>query len=594
MNGRFSDALQRRINAIQILLAVIFLVFAARLWYLQILQASYYDERARRHWVRSVVIHPPRGLIVDSNGNVLATNTISYNLCVIPAEFEVSDGTLHLLSKLSGKTEKQILELVSDSRYRGFEPVAIKRGLDKKSLIEALERMHTMTGVTIEEVPIRRYPYDKLAAHVLGYIGEVSKEVLKERHELLPGDRVGKSGVEKVYDKFLQGKKGYKLVEVDAAGALVRKLSEIRARPGKTLRLTLDLRWQMACEAALKGRHGAIVVMDVNDGSILAMCSSPSFSPNSFSNGMTKSEWHKLRTDRSHPLQNKAIGGCYPPGSTFKLVTALAGLSSGVITPQTKFTCNGGLRVGRRFFRCWRRHGTVDLVRAIGQSCDTYFYRVGLLVGPERLSKYANMFLLGRNCKIDLPGERSGLVPTPSWKKARYGVRWYDGDTANYAIGQGYLLTTPLQMCIVAAAIANGGIVYRPHLLLSIEDGSGRIIKRYEPLVLSKLSINPKTLTPIRYGMQCAVYGNGGTARALVNSPISVAGKTGSSQHRRGEKPHAWFIGYAPIDSPKVAFSVIVEASGHGGEVAVPIMKQVLVEMRWWFERRERTSYIRW
>lgn len=585
MNGRTGDIFQSRINAARIFLVIILIAFAARLWYLQILQASYYDERARHHWVRSVLIHPPRGLILDSNGNVLATNVISYNLCIIPAEFEVADEWLCILSKLSGKPKNQILELVNGSRYRGFEPIALKRCLNKKTLIEAFERIHFMPGVSIEEVPVRRYPHDRLVAHVLGYIGKVSKEELKERHDLMPGDRVGKSGVEKIYDKFLQGKKGYRLVEVDATGALVRKLSEIKAQPGETLRLTIDLRWQMACERALGGRKGAIVVMDVRDGGILVMCSSPSFSPNSFSDGMSKSEWHRLQTDKSHPLQNKAISGCYPPGSTFKLVTALAGLASGVITPQTKFTCNGGLRVGRRFFKCWRRHGTVDLVKAIGQSCDTYFYQVGLLVGPERLSKYAHMLWLGKKCGIDLTGERSGLVPTPSWKRARYGVRWYDGDTANYAIGQGYLLATPLQMCLVALAIANGGVIYRPHLLSSIEDGSRGIIKRYKPFVLNRLTVSPNVLNSIRLGMQWAVYGSGGTARMLSSSPVTVAGKTGSSQHRRGEKPHAWFIGYAPISSPKVAFAVIVEASGHGGEVAAPVMKQVLSEMRAWFEQ---------
>ncbi|MFA4028489.1 MAG: hypothetical protein GDYSWBUE_000393 [Candidatus Fervidibacterota bacterium] len=585
MNGRPGDAVQRRISTIRLVLLFTLIVFSVRLWYLQILQASYYDERARHHWVRSVIIHPPRGLIVDSGGNVLATNIISYNLCIIPAEFEATDGVLDVLSKLSCKPKEQILKLVNDSRYRGFEPIALKRCLDKKTLIEALERIYAMPGVTIEEVPIRRYPYDRLAAHVLGYIGEVSEDGLKERRELMPGDKVGKSGVEKAYDEFLQGEKGYRLVEVDATGALVRKLSEIRSQPGKTLRLTIDINWQMACERALGGRHGAIVVVDVHDGGILAMCSSPSFSPNSFSNGMSASEWHKLRTDRSHPLQNKAISGCYPPGSTFKIVTALAGLASGVITPQTRFTCGGGLRVGRRFFKCWRRHGTVDLVKAIGQSCDAYFYRVGLLVGPEKLSEYARAFWLGKKCGVDLPGEGSGLVPTPSWKKARYGVRWYDGDTANYAIGQGYLLATPLQMCLVASAIANGGIVYRPHLLSSIEDGPRGVIKRHEPVVLNRLAVSSMALSSIRLGMKWAVYGSGGTARVLASSPVTVAGKTGSSQHRRGEKPHAWIIGYAPADSPRVAFAVVVEASGHGGEVAAPIVKQVLSDVRWWFEQ---------
>jgi len=243
------------------------------------------------------------------------------------------------------------------------------------------------------------------------------------------------------------------------------------------------------------------------------------------------------------------------------------------------------LQVGKRYFKCWRVHGTVDLIKAIGQSCDVYFYRVGLLVGPERLSKYAHLFGFGRKTGIDLPGESKGLVPSPSWKMKRYGIRWYDGDTANFAIGQGYLLATPLQMCLVACAIANNGIVYKPHLISSIESETGRLIKRYEPEVLTRLQVNPSLLRKVAQGMEWAVYGAGGTARVLASSPVSVAGKTGSSQHRRGEKPHAWFIGYAPIDASKVAFCVVVESSGHGGEVAAPIIKQVLSEMRGWFER---------
>lgn len=584
---------QQRLKLIPFILTLIAVALISRLWYLQILQASYYDERARRHWVRSIVIRPPRGLIFDVNGTVLATNMISYNLCVIPAEFEPNDEAVNTLSMLSGKTREQILRLVNGKRYRGFEPITLRKCLDKKSLTEAVERIHDLPGITVEEAPLRSYPYGKLAAHVLGYIGEVSEEELNRDRRLLPGDEVGRSGVERVYDEFLCGRRGYRLVEVDAAGVLVRKLSEIRAQPGRTLHLTLDIRWQRACERALKGRVGAIVVMDVRDGSILAMCSSPSFSPNSFSLGMSRDEWQRLRADKSHPLQNKAIGGCYPPGSTFKLVTAMAGLSNGAITLQTKFECNGGLRVGKRFFKCWRRHGVVDLVRAIGESCDTYFYRVGLLVGPEKLCEYARLFGLGRKSGIDLPGEHCGLVPTPLWKKSRYGIRWYDGDTANFSIGQGYLLATPLQMCIVASAIANGGVIYRPHLLLSVEDDLKGTIVWGKREVIGRLRTNPSFLNAIREGMRWAVYGSGGTARrASSNLSVTVAGKTGSSQHGRGRKPHAWFIGYAPVESPKVAFAIIIERSGHGGEVAAPIARQVLSEMEWWFKQQALTGRV--
>lgn len=584
-SNNMSAITMHRISLLKFVLIGICVVFAARLWYLQVLQASYYDKRARRHWVRSIVIRAPRGLIVDAEGRVLATNITSYDLCIIPAEFEPSESALRFLSSVSKRSEDEILKLVEESKYRGVDPIVLRKSLDNKTLIQVLERMHALTGVTVEEVPVRCYPHGKLAAHVLGYIGEVMKEELNGEGDLFLGDKVGRLGVEKNYDEFLRGSKGYRLIEVDATGTPIRRLSETPAHPGKTLRLTLHLGWQKACEKALDGRKGAIVVMDVHNGGILAMCSSPSFSPNDFSNGMSHETWRRLRSDNHHPLQNRAISGCYPPGSTFKIVTAIAALSEGLITPKTVFTCSGGLRVGRRYFKCWRVHGAVDLTKAIGQSCDVYFYRVGLLVGPERLSRYAHLFGFGRRTGIDLPGESRGFVPSPSWKERRYGIRWYDGDTANFAIGQGYLLATPLQMCLVACAIANNGIVYKPHLISSIENEIGEPIKRYKPEVLTRLHISPALLRSVAQGMEWAVYGVGGTARVLASSPVSVAGKTGSSQHRRGEKPHAWFIGYAPIDAPKVAFAVVVESSGHGGDVAAPIIKQVLSEMKSWFGR---------
>lgn len=555
----------------------------ARLWYLQILQAAYYDERARRRWVRAVLLKAPRGLILDARNRVMATNVLSYNLCVIPGEFNSENGALPLLSQLAELPPNEIQRRIKEHRFRAFEPVCLREDLPPSAISAVMENLFRLPGVTLEEMPVRIYPHGKLAAHVLGYIGEATASDLQQRKELSLGDRVGRMGLERQYDAVLQGEKGYRLVEVDASGAPVRRLAEVPVHPGKTLLLTLDMDWQRACERALEGHRGAMVVMEVRTGGILALCSLPSFDPNRFCEPMNPDEWRALCNDRARPLQNRAIAGCYPPGSTFKIVTAVAGLSAGIIKPSTQFTCTGAVRIGRRTFRCWRRQGTIDLIRAIGQSCDSYFYQVGMLLKAERLARYAHTFGLGEFTGIDLLGERRGLVPTPRWKRKRFNAPWYGGDTANFSIGQGYLLTTPLQMCLVAAAIANNGVVYQPHLVRSIVTLDGKLVRRTTPTVLTRVPLSTRNRRAVHQGMLWAVYGAGGTASRLRSLPIKVAGKTGSAEHGGGNKPHAWFIGYAPADAPRIAFSIVVEEGGHGGETAVPIVKQVLTEMLHWF-----------
>lgn len=575
-------------------IVVIAFLFLGRLWWLQVYQGAHLDERARSRYLRAIITRAPRGLLLDRTGKVLATNEPSFSIALLPAEFSSDSAQPERIASLLGispEVLQRTMDKIRTNKVPLFEPVRLVLGADFATVTRVLERNWELPGIIVLEEPTRSYPHGKLAAHVLGHVGAVTEEELKRRPELDLFDWTGKMGVEYVYDRYLQGRNGRELMEVDARGAPIRRLRREVAQPGQTLLLTLNARLQAAAEAALQGYRGAIVALEPRTGEVLVMASSPSFDPNWFRKGIKPKLWRWLLSHKAHPLQNRAIATAHPPGSTFKVVTAVAALLYGKATPNTRIFCGGGRIVGRRFFCCWRRHGTVDLERAIGQSCDTYFYTLGLAVGPERLARVAELMGLGQKTGIDLPGEIKGVLPTPQWKRHRYRERWYGGDTANLSIGQGYLATTPLQMALVTCAIANNGVIYRPHLVRERRTPDGRILERIRPQELHRLPAPPSVWNAVKKGMLAAVYRPGGTARLLADLPITVAGKTGSSQHRKGAKTHAWFIAFAPVDNPQIALCVMVEEAGHGGEVAVPIAKQLLAafaQERGW-HNRERT-----
>jgi len=554
-------------------------VFWGRLWWLQIGQGAHWDEKARSRYLRAIVTKAPRGTILDRNGKVLASNEPSFNIALLPAEFSSDGADPEKICRLLGIAPSELESAVAKIRTNKvplFEPVRLKANADIATVTRVWERMSELPGIIVLEEPVRVYPCGMLAAHVLGHVGAVTDEELTNRPDLQPFDWTGKMGIERVYDRYLQGEHGREVMEVDATGAPIQRLRREPARAGQTLVLTLDAHLQAVAERALQGKRGAVVVLDPKTGEVLVMASSPSFDPNWFSKGIKPERWRWLISHPAHPLQNRAIATTHPPGSTFKIVTAVTALMFGKVTPSTHIPCGGGRVVGRRFFRCWRRHATLDLEHAIGQSCDSYFYTLGLAVGPERLAQVAHLMGLGKKTGIDLPGESSGVIPTPAWKRHRYRERWYGGDTANMAIGQGYVAVTPLQMALVACAVANNGVVMRPHLLKERRNAQGQVIERITPKVLHRLPAPPSVWEVVKRGMLAAVYGPGGTAGRLRDLPLQVAGKTGSSEHRKGAKTHAWFIAFAPADAPQIALCVMVEESGHGGEVAVPIAKEIL------------------
>ncbi len=561
------------------LVVLMMLVFCGRLWWLQLYQGEHLGEKARSRYLRAIITRAPRGEILDRNGKVLATNEPSFNIALFPAEFSTDGADPDEICRIIGIPRKTLDDAVAKIRaYKAplFEPIRLLVGADFVTVTRILERSWELPGIIVLEEPLRRYPNGKLAAHILGHVGAVTEEELKQRKDLELFDWTGKMGLERVYDRELQGEHGREIVEVDARGAPIRRLRREPAQPGRTLVTTLDLNLQAVSESALQGKRGAIVALDPKTGEVLVMASSPTFDPNWFSEGIKPELWKWLVSHRAHPMQNRAIATAHPPGSTFKVVTAAAALIYGKATPKTKINCGGGKVVGRRFFRCWRRHGTVDLTKAIGQSCDTYFYTLGLAVGPERLAQVASLMGLGAKTGGDLPGEIKGVLPTPRWKRERYRERWYGGDTANMSIGQGYLSATPLQMALVACSIANNGIVYRPHLVKEIRSSDGRTLRKVQPELLHRIDAPIHVWNAVKQGMLAAVYGPSGTARLLSDLPIKVAGKTGSSEHRKGARTHAWFIAFAPADNPQIALCVMVEEAGHGGEVAVPIAKQIL------------------
>jgi penicillin-binding protein 2 len=447
-----------------------------------------------------------------------------------------------------------------------------------------------LPGVLIQVQPKREYRQKGRAAHALGYLGEITDPQMKSARfpDYKMGDYLGRCGVELAWENYLRGKRGYRRIEVDAYGWELGQLDRMFPTPGANVFLTLDGKLQQEAEACLEGKVGAIVALDPRSGKILALASSPTYSQEAFERGLTPQEWQKLCSHKDHPLENRALKGQYPPGSTFKIVMALAGLEEKVITPQTVVHCSGALPFGNHVFHCWRKggHGGVSLHQALVQSCDIYFYTVGRRLGIERIAKWSRRFGLGEPTGLKLDKEMPGLVASPAWKLARFKQPWREGDTLSVAIGQGYNLTTPLQMAQVAAVIANGGLVYEPQLVERVESPAGEVLYQFSPVLKSRLGAQPANLALVQKALLEVV--NVGTGRNAKLPNVEVAGKTGTSQivslekeKKGGKTPgkylnHAWFVAYAPASEPQVAVAVLIEHGGGGGAVAAPLARRIL------------------
>ena len=577
-------------------LAVIclFLVILLRLWYLQIIRGSEFRILSESNRTRVQDILPPRGQVLDRNGELLVDNRPAYELAVVREDVADVDALTGRLTYLLGRPWEEIrANLESAKMQPAFKPAVILTGLNREELAAVETFRYELPGVVVQVKPQRKYLHELLASHVIGYLGEINQDELGQeryRHNRM-GDLIGRYGIEQAWETELHGRRGWRVVEVDASGRVLKVIRQTNSSPGNNLILTLDARLQQAAQDALGNTAGAVVALDPRNGEILAMASSPTFSQNDFVLGIDQDTWNKLVDDPLHPLENRAISGQYPPGSTFKIISAVAALEEGVVTPQTIINCTGGYQFGDRVFHCWKKwgHGPVDMHRALVESCDVYFYEVGRRLGVDRLAKYSQAFGLGSQTGVGLINEKPGLVPTSEWKKKRFGVSWQQGETLSVIIGQGFNLATPLQMAQAVAVAANGGTVYRPHLAKALSDLDGGVVRTIEPEVIRQLHLKPETVKVIREGLSGVVNEAHGTGKVAKVEGVTVGGKTGTAQvvgrkvqeDAEGEIPyqyrdHAWFVAFAPVDNPEIAVAVVAEHAGHGGSAAAPIAQRVM------------------
>jgi penicillin-binding protein 2 len=583
--------IQKRLPFLAGFIIFFMIVLLVRLWYLQAVRGDYYYDQAESNRIRPVKLRPPRGIIYDRHGRPIVENVLTFDISLVPEDATDLEATIDKLASLIKMTPAAIRTALDDaaSIRSKYEPIKIREEApwDEVALLEA--HQEDLPGAIIEPEHRRHYPYSGLASHQLGYIGKVSPSQRKQEQQDI-GLLTGQGGLEKVYDKYLRGIAGRRMIQVNAAGRKVKDLGIDEPRPGTDIYLTLDLSAQKAAEDALGDNAGAVVAMDPNSGEILALASHPNYDPNLFPRGIAPKDWVRLMNDPSHPLYNRAIQSVYPPGSTFKIIVSLAGLESGVIKLDDKVTCRGSIRIGRRVFRCWKKdgHGPVAFHQALVESCDVYFYTMGERIGWDRIAKYARELGYGSLTGILLPDEKPGLIPTTEWKRKRMKEPWYIGDTYINSIGQGFVLVSPIQACQLMSIVANGGTFYRPSLLKQTRNRETGEVKTLAPERKSRIVLDPAALDEVRKALTGVVNEPGGTAHGAQNPFAIVAGKTGTAQViaqkvagrklSEATRDHAWFIGYAPVNDPKIAVAVLVEHGGHGGAAAAPVARRVIEE----------------
>jgi penicillin-binding protein 2 len=533
-------------------------------------------------------------MVFDHRKQLLVDSRPSFDLLFVPEDADQPEETLRQLAKFLGWPEQDVLARYEENKSRpAFEEIVLGKDVDWRSVVAVETHQLQLPGVTLRIRARRSYLLNGMAAHLLGYVGEITRNQLKSQSDkgYTMGDEVGQFGMEKELETYLRGRNGGQQVEVDALGRRVGVLYEVEDVPGYSVFLTLDRDLQETAARALEGKEGSIVVLDVNSGAVRALVSAPAFDPNIFARGIAAKEWRAVLNDPMRPLNNRAAHGQYPPGSTFKIVLGIAALEEGVIRPEQTIFDPGFLVVGNRSFRDWRPHGhgTVDFHKAIVESCDVYFYQVGQKLGVDLIAKYARLFGLGEKTGIAIDDEKGGLIPDTQWKMKRFRQPWYPGETPSVAIGQGYVTVTPLQMANLMAAVANGGTLFRPWYIQRVESLEGEVVREYGPEKIRSIPLKDSTLEQVRSALRDVVHGGGGTAASGRSAVVEIAGKTGTAQvaEMRGAtvksenlayliRDHAWFVAYAPAQKPEIAVAVLVEHGGHGGSAAAPLAKQVI------------------
>lgn len=566
----------KRIQLGSYIIIGVLLILCFRLWQLQILDGDKYKRLSEDNRLRILKTPAPRGIIYDRNGTPLVKNIPFFSVSITTDNFRAVD--TDSLSALLGLTKKEVEEKLNKKDNSPFVPVKLKQGLSFAEIARIEARRSDFPGLFVETEVGREYLFGKVGAHIIGYLGKITTSQLNNpdlRH-FPPDALIGQWGVEALFDNQLRGIPGERIIEVDALGRELRMIQERPSVKGNDVNLSIDINIQKAVEDAFGDKAGALVAIKPDSGEILALESLPSFDPNIFSMGIAYNDWKSLMEDKKKPMLNRAVQSQYPPGSTFKIITAIAALEEGIINPDGKINCTGGINYGRWTFGCWKKggHGPVDFHRAIVESCDVYFYELGRRLGMDKIYKYATAFGLGRETGIELipVKERKGLIPNAEWKKEKKHLPWYLGDTFISAIGQGYITTTPIQMALVTATFANGGKTYKPLLVKNDQSPSGTI------------NLKPETVRMIKEALSGVVNDPNGTAQGARSSLTVIAGKTGTAQvvgkkkGLSGERfmDHAWFVAFAPVDNPEIALSVFVEHGGGGGAVAAPIAKRAI------------------
>ncbi|MEX2199866.1 MAG: penicillin-binding protein 2 [Dongiaceae bacterium] len=574
---------------------------AGRMYYLQVVDADKYATLAEENRISVRLLAPLRGRITDRFGYTLATNDQNYRVVIIPEQTDDLEQTLRMLSLILPLSESDIARVLRDAeKKRAFVPITVRENLVWEDVARVEINTPDLPGITIEVEQRRNYPYGGLAAHVLGYVAAVAEADLTDDPLLeLPGFRIGKTGVERQYDVSLRGSAGTSHVEVNAIGRVIRELQRKEGEPGQDIALTIDMGLQHFAQQRLAGELSAMaVVLDVVNGEVMAMASTPAFDPTLFDRGLTTAEWQQLVNDPLHPLTNKTISGQYAPGSTFKMMVTLAALASGIGPSHTVY-CPGHMSLGTSRFHCWKKggHGTLDMLRGLQHSCDVYFYDIARRAGIDAIAEMSRRFGLGVPTGIDLPGEKPGVVPDRNWKLGATGEPWQPGETLVAGIGQGFILTTPLQLALMAARIGNGGMGIVPHIrreaVFRPGDQPGAA-----PAGATSIGVAPEHMLIVQEGMNLVSNDPRGTAyRSRIEQPgMELAGKTGTAQVRRitaaerasgvianedlpwERRDHALFVAYAPVASPRYACSVIVQHGGGGSRFAAPIARDILIE----------------
>jgi penicillin-binding protein 2 len=598
-------SLTSRVQACLIFVAVIFLVLALRLWYLQIVKGDFFRAQSENNRLRNIYIPPPRGLILDRNGEELVRNRSAYNVELVVEDSPNPDSTVRSLAKIIGLPEESLLESLKDQKKRrAFEPKILLRDVSRDIVAKIAANKYELPGVLINPVSTREYVYGSTASHVLGYIREISKSQLDNSSFVgyRSGDMVGQFGIEQQWEKVLQGRRGIQIIVVNALGFRIGDSSFEPERVGvpeligSSVTLTLDLDVQRAADQALEGKRGAIVALNPNTGEVLALASAPSFDPNEFARGIDGEAWQKLTSGSERALTNRATQGAYHPGSVFKIFMSLAGLAEGprFMSTSERVFCPGSMQVGSRRFRCHKHagHGAVNHTEAMEQSCDVWFYEIGLRLGVDKIHEYSTRVGLGEKTGLNLGDEVSGLIPSTEWKKRAFkkkeDQKWYLGETPSVSIGQGAVTTTPIQIARSVAAVINGGQVLKPWLVKKLESADGNMLDDdFGPEKIRGLDVDPKLLNVVMKDLEAVVSGPKGTGKKssiYEEYGVHVAGKTGTAQvvalehgSKTGEfADHAWFVGYAAADKPEIVVVALIENGGGGGSAAAPLVKKVL------------------